>query len=466
MAAFFEECSKNQGSSIILGPFPQYDEQEEEAPGKRHRKSGPANPASDDYNTEHYAYYNDLSLKEQRRIAELEKLMRGQAAAAYDGGGDGKRKRGKGKKAGPQVVVPPRFRLLDCGLPDAVKAGVLARAECLFGGNGCGSSSEKNKLDKWLQALLRIPFGRCKRLPIDKGCSPGQICDFVKQTRERLDSNIHGHAEAKQQIIRTLAKWISNPNSRGNVIGIEGPMGCGKTTLVKACIAEALELPLAVIQLGGLSDASVLSGHSYTYEGSNHGILAGALMKTRCMNPVILLDELDKVCSSSKGEEVTNLLIHLTDSTQNDMFFDHYFPDVPIDFSKALMVFTYNDGAAINPILRDRMTCIRTAGYTLADKQRIAAKHLLPDICKEHGYEADAFAASDATVASIVNRVETEAGVRNLKRALADIVSNVNLQCYIEGGDRRAKVVIEEALVRKYVKSASADNVSLSHIYL
>ena len=180
---------------------------------------------------------------------------------------------------------------------------------------------------------------------------------------------------------------------------------------------------------------------------------------------VILLDELDKVGVTAHGQEVTNVLIHLTDTTQNDVFSDHYFNDVPIDFSNALLVFTYNDGAAINPVLRDRMVRIKTAGYSLADKQVIATKHLLPEVCAEHGYGRDAFRITPSAVAEIVARVEKEAGVRNLKRAVQDIVSNVNLKCYLEGGDRDEKVDIDSALIRKYVADARPDNASVSHIY-
>jgi ATP-dependent Lon protease len=281
---------------------------------------------------------------------------------------------------------------------------------------------------KWLDAFLRIPFGVCKPLPVSKANSPGEIKAFMDGVRNRLEATIYGHADAKEQVVSTLGKWISNPQSRGTVLGIKGPMGCGKTTLVKRCIAEALGLPMVSVPLGGASDAAVYTGHHVTYEGSTHGLIAAALMSAGCMNPVILFDEVDKVSAGSRGQEVVSTLIHITDATQNDVFQDNYFASVPLDVSKALMVFTYNDAEAVNPILRDRMTCIETFGYTNADKQVIAAKHLLPAACREYGLDAGALTAAPEIISEIISRLPSESGVRNLQRGLSSVVSGINMR--------------------------------------
>jgi ATP-dependent Lon protease len=365
-------------------------------------------------------------------------------------------------------AVPARFRLLTCGASAKVKSDVLHRCNSVFlPDNG---SSDRTKMAKWLDAFLRIPFGVCRPLPVSKNNTPGEIKAFMDGVRNRLETTIYGHAEAKEQVVSTLGKWISNPRSGGAVLGIKGPMSCGKTTLVKRCIAEALGLPMVSVPLGGASDAAVFTGHHVTYEGSTHGLVVAALMSDGCMNPVILFDEIDKVSAGSRGQEVVSTLIHLTDATQNDAFQDNYFGSVPLDVNKALMVFTYNDTDAVNPILRDRMTCIETFGYSIADKQVIARKHLLPAACKEYGLDPGALTASPEIVAEIVSRVPTESGVRNLQRALCSVVSGINMRILLgmsPTGAEESKVpgtdglspsglAITRELVEEFVKRPSS----------
>ncbi len=188
-------------------------------------------------------------------------------------------------------------------------------------------------------------------------------------------------------------------------------------------------------------------------------------MKAGCMNPVILFDELDKVSSGGRGHEVVNVLIHLTDATQNDSFQDHYFANVPLDMSKALMVFTYNSEDDVNPILRDRMTSIETNGYSLADKRVIASKHLLPAACKEYGFKAGSLSLSPEVVDDIVSRLPPESGVRNLQRGIASIVSGINMRRLLEG--ESACSAITPATVKEFIKDQiGSRNPSLDHIYI
>ena len=127
-------------------------------------------------------------------------------------------------------------------------------------------------------------------------------------------------------ILQVLGKWIKNPSSLGNVLALQGPMGNGKTTLVKEGIAKAINRPFAFIALGGASDSAFFDGHSYTYEGSHWGRIIDILIESKCMNPVIYFDELDKVSETHKGDEIIHLLTHLTDPSQNSLFQDNYFP--------------------------------------------------------------------------------------------------------------------------------------------
>jgi ATP-dependent Lon protease len=231
------------------------------------------------------------------------------------------------------------------------------------------------------------------------------------------------------------------------------------TSLVKNGICKALGLPFSFIALGGASDGSYLDGHSYTYEGSTWGKVVDILMKAKCMNPVMYFDELDKVSYTYKGEEIINILIHLTDSTQNDRYQDKYFTDVEFDISRCLVIFSYNDESAINPILKDRMIRIQTEGYKIDDKLVIAKKYLIPDLMDLFKFNTDDIHFSDDIIRYIVlNMAEQEEGVRNLKRALESIVSNINLAVLLNPAETTLPIRITEKMVHKYLKHPSRDN--------
>ena len=151
--------------------------------------------------------------------------------------------------------------------------------------------------------------------------------EFLYKTYSTLDKAIYGHKEAKMHILQVIGKWIKNPISQGNVLALQGPMGNGKTTLVKEGIAKAINRPFAFIALGGASDSAFFDGHAYTYEGSHWGRIIDILIESKCMNPIIYFDELDKVSETFKGEEIIHLLTHLTDPSQNTLFQDNYFPE-------------------------------------------------------------------------------------------------------------------------------------------
>lgn len=399
------------------------------------------NPAASSYDEDHNRYYWALPRCKMARIADAE--MRVARARSCE-----------------RAAVPIRFRILESGAPLDVVCNVLTKVDGVFRPDT--SPGERAKMTKWTEAFLRIPFGVRRMPPVCHTSDTESVMEFMKKTGDMLESSIYGHSDAKKQIIRTIAKWISNPRSRGGVIGVQGPPGCGKTTLVKNCIARAMGIPMVMIPLGGSTDSSYLVGHMYTYEGSTYGSVAGGLMSAGCMNPVFLMDELDKVGGDSKGKDVINALIHLTDPVQNEGFADQYFADVPIDVSQALIVFTFNHEEDINPILKDRMIVIRTKGYTATDKRMIAKRHLLPRIAAQ--YNIPASDITDEGVDEIVNRVGIEQGVRNLERAIDTIVGNVNLAWMLSGEVSRP-VVIDRAAVVDNVPVEKGDSFSAQHIY-
>ena len=321
--------------------------------------------------------------------------------------------------------IPLRFKILNSNISDQIKSVAIKKLNLLNSMNE--RSGEYFKILTYVENLCRIPCGIYKPLEVSNKNKPVQISNFLKKSYDVLNTNVYGHKNSKEQIIRIIAQWVSNPSLKGNCIGIHGSPGVGKTKLIKDGLCKALDLPFVFIPLGGVNDSSYLTGHSFTYEGAIHGKIADSLMKANCMNPIIYFDELDKISDSYRGLEIINTLIHLTDSTQNDSFFDKYFYDIPLDLSKALIIFTYNNDELINPILKDRMIRINTDDYSIKDKINISKEFLIPELCKDFNFNSDDLVFSDDIIRYIVSKTDKEDGVRNLKRSLECIISNINL---------------------------------------
>ena len=313
---------------------------------------------------------------------------------------------------------PPLIRVLLSSIPDKTKADLIPR---------CASNDreiDNHKFREWIETLLKIPFG--KLASASKDDAEKSPKDVLEQATTILDKAVYGHQEAKTQIVQFIAQTLSNKTSRGMVLGIRGPMGNGKTTLIEKGLSKALGRPFVAIPLGGMTDGSTLEGHSYTYEGSMPGRIASVLIETRCMNPVIFFDELDKVSRSHRGDEIVNLLIHLTDPSQNAHWHDKYFAGVDLDLSNATFVFSYNDDEDINPILLDRITQISTHGFQVEDKVNIARNYLLPDIIQDVGLQSNAITIQNRDIFWIIEQYTNEGGVRHLRQLLYHILRQIN----------------------------------------
>ena len=322
--------------------------------------------------------------------------------------------------------VPLKFKVLDSKMDDDTKSIAITNLDKL--GELDASTGEYSKMNQWINGLIRIPFNEHIRLPVDQTKSETKQKKFIKKTSKSLNKAVYGHVEAKTHILQVIGKWIRNPGAGGNVLAIQGPMGNGKTTLIKDGVAKALKRPFAFIALGGASDSAFFDGHCYTYEGSRWGRIIDILHQCKCMNPIICFDELDKVSDTARGDEIINMLIHITDSSQNNTFHDNYFPGVNIDLSKVLFVFSFNDESKINRILKDRMQVIRTNGYELKDKLEIAKNYLLPEIYSVYNYTDKDITFTDECITYIINNFTSdESGVRNLKRCLDNLISLLNL---------------------------------------
>ena len=286
--------------------------------------------------------------------------------------------------------------------------------------------NEYFKLLSWINHLDKIPFNTYTSIPIKDTGDKLEISNFLQKSKKILDDAVYGHTIAKDQIIINLAKMITNPNSKGTCIAIQGPMGNGKTTLVKEGICKALNRPFGFVALGGMQDSNFMLGHDYTYEGSRPGKIIEMISSAGTMNPVIYFDELDKISETPHGEEIANLLCHITDSSQNTEFEDKYLSGIKIDLSRVIFIFSYNHEEKINPILLDRMLKISTKGFNIGDKLKIAKNYLLPHILKEYKLQDISF-TDDALKELINHYTHNEEGVRNLKRHIETIVSKINL---------------------------------------
>ena len=215
---------------------------------------------------------------------------------------------------------------------------------------------------------------------------------------------------------------------------IKGEPGTGKTSLIKHGLATLLDLPFIFISLGGATDSSFLNGMSYTYVGSTPGKIVNALKQSQCMNPIFYFDELDKVSTTERGTEIINLLIHLTDPTQNTHFTDNYIDCIELDLSRATFIFSFNDISKVSPILRDRMALIRFKSYTPIQKITIARRYLAPQICKEFmGVRNNKYniVFSRRVMQTIIHRKKRKCGVRYIKHHMEKLIARLNV-CLIK----------------------------------
>jgi len=283
------------------------------------------------------------------------------------------------------------------------------------------------------------------------------ISSYIDDIGDIMDKSVYGHVEAKRQIQRIIGQWISGKNT-GYCFGFEGPPGVGKTSLAKKGLANCLKdengtaRPFSFIAMGGSSNGSVFEGHSYTYVGSTWGKMVDILIDSKCMNPIIFIDELDKVSRTENGKEIVGILTHLIDTTQNDKFQDKYFTGIDLDLSKALFIFSYNDVELIDKILLDRIHRIKFDYLMMDDKLKITRQFLLPDMYGKMGLE-NIIEITDAVVEFIIETYTNESGVRKLKELLFEIMGEININI-LKGDQVLIPIIItKEDIEEKYLKN-------------
>lgn len=317
------------------------------------------------------------------------------------------------------------FKILTMNLPPDTQSMILSKyhsLQMLEPGSG-----EFFKLRSWLEKVTSVPFGLYKEIPVKIADGSEACTAFMERARRCLEDAIYGQEEAKLQIMQFIATKISNPSHRGLSLLLAGPPGIGKTSLIKNGIAKALNWPFQFVSLGGDSDATTYTGHQLVYESSHAGKIANSLINAKSMSMVLMFDELDKISTTPKGEEVQNMLIHLTDPVQNEVFEDKYLSGVPIDLSRVMFVFSGNDLNKIDKVLLDRMMVINLQGYQSKEKMTIAEDFLLPTALEEVGLTEKVALSKDVMEHVLREYAGEETGVRELKRCMEQIAQKINM---------------------------------------
>lgn len=282
-------------------------------------------------------------------------------------------------------------------------------------------SADANLIQSYLDWVIEIPFGKLSKKALD-----------VLEVKSQLDKDHYSLEKPKERIeeffaVRELLskRGIADKSANGAILCFSGPPGVGKTSLANS-IAKALKRKLVRIALGGLEDVNELRGHRRTYIGAMPGRIVQGIIEAGEMNPVVVLDEIDKVARSFRGDP-TAVLLEVLDPEQNNKFRDYYL-NFNIDLSKVIFIATANEVGSIPAPLRDRMEFIFVSSYTPQEKYEIAKKYLIPQELKKHGLKNSEIAISKPTLQLVIANYTRESGVRNLRRRIADILRKVAKQ--------------------------------------
>ena len=322
-------------------------------------------------------------------------------------------------------TVSLMLKILTMKLPTEIKAMILSKYKHLQMMDP--ATNEYYKTRAWLDKVVSVPFGQYKDMPVTLDDGPLLCGDFMDRAMKCLNDAVFGQEESKLQILQFIGTKIANPSSRGLSLLLIGPPGIGKTTIIKNGIAKALGWPFQFISLSGDSDATSYTGHQLVYESSHCGKIVNSLVASKSMTTIMMFDELDKISQTAKGEEIMNLLIHLTDPVQNGEFEDKYLAGIPIDLSKVMFVFSANDITKIDKVLLDRMIVIDLKGYDLPQKTVIAEQYLLPVALQDVNLEGQVVISKDMLTNVIQTYAKEEKGVRELKRSIEQITQKVNM---------------------------------------
>ena len=288
------------------------------------------------------------------------------------------------------------------------------------------SSNLDDKRLEWFDTLTKIPFGEYSKYNVDTN-DIELTKEYIKNVFNNLDNSVWGMHDVKEEILNYVAQCITQPESKPRVLALCGQPGIGKTKIVRDGISKSLDRPMRCFSMGGIKDSSTFFGFDYTYVGSKYGSIVQSLIDCKTMNPVLFFDELDKISDTKEGQDIESFLIHLTDPIQNYDFNDKYFNGIPIDISKSLLIFSFNDMENISPILRDRLHIINIPNPSVKDKINIASKFFQKEFKNNFKLNEEEVVFDNDVLKHIIERYTSEeSGVRKLRRCIETICMKIN----------------------------------------
>ena len=308
------------------------------------------------------------------------------------------------------------------------------------------SSQEAFVIKNYLDTVLDLPWGKYTKAKLS-----------MDKAEAVLEKDHYGLKKVKERILEFLAVHMLNPEIKGQIICLAGPPGIGKTSIAKS-IAKAMGRKYARVSLGGVRDEADIRGHRKTYVGAMPGRVITALTQASSANPLILFDEIDKLCSDIKGDP-SSAMLEVLDAEQNYAFRDHFI-EVPFDLSKAVFITTANNVSAIPAPLLDRMEVIELPSYTAEEKFHIAKEHLVPKQLKEHGLKASQLRITDDAINELIQYYTKEAGVRSLERSIASLCRKTAKKIAADEAKRvsiKAKDINGYLGIRKYLSDLSSN---------
>jgi endopeptidase La len=309
-------------------------------------------------------------------------------------------------------------------IPKNVKLVTLEKIEEMKNQN-----NEYYKQKTFVEYILKFPWYNNNNFFHEIKESKIKTKNYLNKIKNELNTLTYGHEEAKSILLETIANWVSNPESRGRYIGFVGPPGVGKTLLAKS-ISKTLNIPFSEITLGGQNDGELLHGHGYTYSGSQPGLIIKKMVDMGQDKCILYFDELDKTCTKHGTiNEITSILIHLTDPNMNKNFQDRFFQGVDFPLDKVIMIFSYNDSEKIDPILLDRITEIKMNPYTINEKIHIIKNFIIPELSILTNITLH---FDNDIIEFIIDNYTNEVGIREIKKKIEKIFMTINLE-YLTG---------------------------------
>lgn len=323
-------------------------------------------------------------------------------------------------------------------MPAYVKKASLEKIEEMK-----ASNNEYYKQMLYVKTLLNYPWpsDHDDTIFTDIGKNDAKSKIFLDELVKKLDDKVYGHKETKSVIKEIMGKWLKNPSSAGNSIGLVGPPGVGKTLIAKA-IGDALGIPFVQITLGGQNDGEILHGHGYTYSGAQPGMVVKKMVEAGSARCIMFFDELDKATRKHDTNEIFNILIHMTDPNTNRDFQDRFFQEINFPLNKVIFIFSYNNPELIDPILIDRIEQIFAKPYSVKDKINIANDFTIKEMSDMVNFPTGSINIDSGCLKSIIEEYTNEAGVREFKRKIEKIFLKLNIdRIYGNGLFEKTKIL-------------------------